>query len=91
MVLATRVDNLSDEHLLEPYMGGLKEHIKHELFLRQPTSIVEAMQNARHILAKNKATHKSSIGIRDRFGGHKTTIPQPTRSTPQQMDERREK
>jgi hypothetical protein len=49
------------------------------------------MQNARHIHAKNKATHKYRIGSRDRFVGHKTTIPQPKRLTPQQMDERREK
>jgi len=91
LVLATRVDNLSDEHLLESYMGGLKEGIKHEIFLRQPTSIMEAMQDALHIHAKNKATHKYSIGGRDHFAAHKTTISQPTRLTPQQMDERRAK
>jgi hypothetical protein len=67
-VLATRVYNISDEHLLEAYMGGLKEDIKHEILLRQPTSIVEAMQNPSHIHAKNKATHKYSIGSRDYFG-----------------------
>jgi hypothetical protein len=59
--------------------------------LRQPTSIMEAMQNARHIHAKNKATHKYSIQGRDYFGGHNTTISQPTRLTPQKMDEKREK
>jgi hypothetical protein len=91
LVLATRVDNLSEEHLLEAYMGGLKEYIKHEIFLIKPMSITEAMQNAHHIHAKNKATHKYSVGGRHRFGGHKTTISQPTRLTPQQMDERREK
>jgi hypothetical protein len=72
-------------------MGGLKEDIKHDLFLRQPTNIMESMQNSHHIHAKNKATHKFSIVRRDRFEGHKTTIPQPTRLTPQQMDEKREK
>jgi hypothetical protein len=47
--LATRVDNISDEHLLEAYMGGLKEDIKHELFLKHPENIMEAMQFAHHI------------------------------------------
>jgi hypothetical protein len=61
-VLATRVDDISDEQLLEAYMGGLKEDIKHEIFLRHPTNIMEAMQYAHHIQAKNKATHKSTIG-----------------------------
>jgi hypothetical protein len=45
-VLATRVDNISDEHLLESYMGGLKEDIKHEIFLKHPENIMEAMQFA---------------------------------------------
>jgi hypothetical protein len=52
---------------------------------------MEAMQNAHHIHAKNKATHKYNIRGKDCFGGHKTTISQPTRLRPQQMDERREK
>jgi hypothetical protein len=94
-VLATRLDNISDEHLLEAYIGVLIEDIKHEIFLKQPTNIVEVVPNARHIHAKNKATNKSSIGSRDLFGGHKTThnttIPQPTRLTPHQMDEIRAK
>jgi hypothetical protein len=60
-VLATRVDNISDDQLLEAYMGGLKEDIKHELFLRHPANIMEAMQYVCHIPAKNKATHKSTI------------------------------
>jgi hypothetical protein len=38
-VLATRVDDISDEQLLEAYMGGLKQDIKHEIFLKHPTNI----------------------------------------------------
>jgi hypothetical protein len=78
-VLATRVDNIIDEHLLEAYMGGLKEDIKHDLFLKHVENIMEAMQFACHIQAKNKATHKSTIGAYagsiDHFGVHKTTLP----------------
>jgi hypothetical protein len=44
-VLTTRVDGISDQQLLEAYMGGLKQDIKHEIFLRHPTNIMEAMQN----------------------------------------------
>ena len=73
-------------------MGGLKQDIKHEIFLIHPANIIEAMQFVHHIQANNKATHKSTIGAyarsKDFFGVHKTTIPQPTRLTPQQMDER---
>jgi hypothetical protein len=81
-VLATRVDNISDEHILEAYMGGLKEDIKHEIFLKHPENIMEAMQFSHHIQAKNRATHKSTTGTyagsRDRFGAHRETLPQPT-------------
>jgi hypothetical protein len=56
---------------------------------------MESMQFSRHIQAKNKATHKYTIGAYagsiDHFRVHKTTMPQLTRLTPQQMDERREK
>jgi len=42
-VLATRVDDISDEQLLEAYMGGLKQDIKHEIFLIHSANIMEAM------------------------------------------------
>jgi hypothetical protein len=37
------VDDISDEHLLESYMGGLKEDIKHEIFLKNTENIMQAM------------------------------------------------
>jgi hypothetical protein len=93
--LATRVEDISDEHLLEAYMGGLKKDIKHELFLIHPTNVMESMQPAHHIQSKNRATHRSTIGAyrgrRHRFGVHKTSISQLKRLAPQQMDQRREK
>ena len=49
------MDEISDEQLLEAYMGGLKQDIKHEFFLRHPTNIMEDMQNDHHIHVKNKA------------------------------------
>jgi hypothetical protein len=82
-VLATRVDNISDEHMLESYMGGLQEYFKHEIFLKHPENIMDSMQFTRHIQAKNRDTHNSTIGTYagsiDRFGAHKETLPQPTR------------
>jgi hypothetical protein len=60
-ILATRVDNISNEHLLEAYMDGLKEDIKHDILLKHPKNIMESMQFSCHIQAKNRATHKSTI------------------------------
>jgi hypothetical protein len=94
-VLATRVDDIIDEQLLQAYMDGLKRDIKHELFLINPNFFMEVMQSTCHIEAKNKDTQKSTIVSHKRsiysFGVHKTSIPQPTRLTPQKMDERIEK
>jgi hypothetical protein len=59
-VLATMVDNISYEHILEAYMGGLKEDIKHEIFLKHLENIMEAMQFSCHIQANNRDTHKST-------------------------------
>jgi hypothetical protein len=81
--LSTRLDDISDEHLFQVYMGGLKEGIKHDIFLIHPTNIMESMQFARHIQAKTKATKKSKIGAHIGsiycFGVHKTNIPQTKR------------
>jgi hypothetical protein len=61
-VLATRVDNISDEKSLEVDIGGLKEEIKHVIFLKRSENIMAAMQFSWHIQAKNKATHNYIIG-----------------------------
>jgi len=64
-------------------MGGLKEDIGHNIFLKQPKNIVEVMQFSLYIESKNNATHKSSMGAYTRrkhhFGFHKATLAQPTR------------
>jgi hypothetical protein len=56
---------------------------------------MEAMQFAFFIQAKNKSTYKSTSGAYaesiDRFGVHKTTVPQPTQISKREMEEIREK
>jgi hypothetical protein len=56
------VDDISDEHLLEDYLGGLKVEIKHAIFLKHLANIMDAMKFSRLIHAKNKARHKPTIG-----------------------------
>jgi hypothetical protein len=56
------MDGISDEHLLADYMVGLKEDIKHQLFLIHPTNIMEVMQFYHHIQSNNKDIHKTTIG-----------------------------
>jgi len=76
-------------------MGGLKEDIKHKIFLKHPKNIMEAMKFVHHIQANNKVTHKSTFGAyagsRDWFGAHRRTLPQPTQISIKEMEGRREK
>jgi hypothetical protein len=81
-VLATKVDNISDEYMFEDDMGGSKEYIKHDIFLKHPKNIMEAMQFACHIQAKKRDTHNyttgTCVGRIFQFGDHRGTLPQPT-------------
>jgi hypothetical protein len=77
-VLATRVDNISDKHLLEAYMGGLKEDIKHEILLKHLENVDEAMNFL--IIFKPRIWLPTSlplgtyVGSRDIFVPHKETL-----------------
>jgi len=76
-------------------MGGLKEDNKHYIFLKHSENVMEAMQYARHIQAKNMATHKSTngtyVGSRDQFMPHKATPHQLARISHKEIDEIRSK
>jgi hypothetical protein len=89
------VDDISNEQLLEVYMGGLQEDIKHFFFFKHLKNIYGSYAICSSYSSQDKATHKYTNGAytesKDRFGAHKTTLPQSTRLTPQQIDERRAK
>jgi len=81
------VVDISDEQLFQAYMGGLKEDIKNDLFLRRPTHIMESMEYDCHIQENNTDTNKYTngayTGSGDHFRVHKTSISRPTKLTPQ--------
>jgi hypothetical protein len=53
------VDDISDENSLEAYVGGLKQDIKHDIFFRHPTNIMEAMQKLLVIFKPKLRLHTS--------------------------------
>jgi hypothetical protein len=53
-VLVTRVDNISESNLLEYYIGGLKEDIKYDIFLKDIENFMEVVQSIHHIQSKNR-------------------------------------
>jgi hypothetical protein len=76
-------------------MSGLKQDIKHDILLKHHEHIMEAMQCSHHIQAKNSATHKYTTGTYtiniDQFWAHRETLPQPTRVSQKEMEERKRK
>ena len=69
-------------------MGTLKENIQHEVCLLEPKSLEKAFSMERKVENKNMATRRVAI---DNYKEHHVPSHKPSRMTPQQMDERREK
>jgi len=87
--LATRVDGLSDDKLLELYIGGLREEIRHELHILNPPDMTTVIKLARQIEAKNRATRRS---ISSGEGPFNNRLAPPTRRiSTKELDEKRAK
>jgi len=56
--LATRVDGIDAKNMLELYIGGIKDEIRHELHILGPMDITIAIKMAKQIEAKNRAMRK---------------------------------
>jgi hypothetical protein len=85
------VKNIPKDHLLDLFMGTLKESIQHDVHLWEPKSLENSFNVARRVESKNMTIRRVATNSY-REGNVPTPNPtQPTRLTPQQMDERREK
>jgi hypothetical protein len=72
-------------------MGTLKENIQHEVCLFEPKSLEKAFSMERKVENKNMATRRVATNNYREHHVPSPNLTQPTRLTPQQMDERREK
>jgi hypothetical protein len=89
--LSLRVNNISENNLLDPFMDTLKERIKYEVFLLEPESLENSFRLARKVESKNMATRRVVIKKCRENHVSSPNLTQLTRLTPQQMDERRTK
>ena len=87
-----KVTNIPDEHLIDVFIGTLKDNIQHEVRLWEPKSLENAFRVARNVESKNMAmaTRRTNPNNYRENNAHSKT-PQPTRLTPQQLEERKEK
>ena len=87
------MDGIPDDKLLDLFIGTLKDNIQHDVCLFEPTSLEKDFMVARKVESKNMAmfTRRTTSNTYRKNNVPFSNSPQPTRLTPQQMDERREK
>ena len=86
-----RVNNIPEEHRIDVFIGTLKDNIQHEVRLWEPDSLEKAFRVARKVERKIVATRKSTNQNYKDGNVSPPSHPQPTRLTPQQFEEKREK
>ena len=89
--LSLRVEGLADDQLLDLFMGTLKDTIQHEVCLFEPTSLKKDFMVARKVESKNlvMATRRATPNTSKESHVPSINTPQPTRLTPQKLEERR--
>jgi hypothetical protein len=89
----TKVTNIPDEHLIDIFIGTLRDNIQHEVHLWEPKSMDNAFRVERNVESKNMAmaTRRTTPNIYRENNVPSSKTPQPTRLTPQQLQEIKEK
>jgi hypothetical protein len=91
--LNIKVTDIPYEHLIDVFIGTLKDNIQHEVCLWEPKSLENAFKVERNVESKNMAmaTRRTNPNIYRENNAPSSKTPQPTRLTPQQLEERKEK
>jgi hypothetical protein len=91
--LNIKVTNIIDEHLIDVFIGTLKDNIQHEVRLWEPKSLENTFRVARNVESKYMAmaTRRNNPNNYRENNGPSSKTPQPTRLTPQQFEERKVK
>jgi hypothetical protein len=79
--------------LIDVFIGTLKDNIQHEVRLWEPKSLENAFKVEINVESKNMAmaTRRTNPNIYRENNAPSSKTPQPTRLTPQQLEERKEK
>ena len=85
------VTDILEEQRFDVFVGTLNDNIQHEVCVWEPDSLEKAFRLARKIECKIMATRKPTTHIYKDGSVATPRIPQPTRLTPQQLDEKRAK
>ena len=86
--LNIRVTNIPKEHRIDVFIGTLKDSIQHEVHVWEPDSLEKAFRLARKIECKIMVKRKPTTHFYKNGNVATPKIPQPTRSTPQQLEQK---
>jgi hypothetical protein len=88
-----KVKNIPNEHLIDVFIGTLKDNIQHEVLLWEPKSLENAFRMARNVESKNMSmnTRRTNPNIYRENNAPSSKTPQPTRLTPQKLEQRKAK
>ena len=89
--LNIRVKDIPEEHRIDVFIGTLKDNIQHEGYLWEPDSMEKAFRLARKMERKIMATRKPTTYSHKDGSVTAPSHPQPTRLTPQKLEEKRAK
>ena len=89
--LNIRVTDIPEEHRIDVFIWNLKDNIQHEVRVLEPDSLEKAFRLARKIECKIMATRKPTTHFYKEGSVATPRFPQPTRLTPQQLEEKIEK
>ena len=89
--LNIRVTDIPEEHKIDLFIGTLKDNIQHEVRVLEPDSLEKAFMLARKFECKIMATRKPTTQFYKEGSVATSRFPQPTRLTPQQLEEKRAK
>ena len=85
------MDKITYENLNDLFLGGLKDHIQHEVPMFFPGLVNESFILARMVEEKFLISRKKGDNVEREKGYSTPYLPQPTRLTPQKIEEKREK
>jgi hypothetical protein len=91
--LNIKVMDILDEHLIDVFIGNLKDNIQHEVRLWEPKSLENSFMVERNVESKNlaMATRRTTPNIYRENNVPYSKPPQLTRLTPKQLEEIKEK
>jgi hypothetical protein len=89
--LNIKVTYITNENLIDVFIGTLKDNIQHEVHLLEPKSLENSFRVARNVKSKNMAmaTRRTNPNNYRENNSPSSKTPQPTRLTPQQLEGRK--